>query len=171
MRILCGLAAAWVGSFSTTLAQSPAVVPTAATVPTGAADDSIAEELKKLQGYWKPQSVIYNDAEQIPDAKARSLLTMVVTGSEFRTYYCRDVERDIHFRLFTADLTLDPTHHTFELTVRDGQKKGERRHGIYRLEGSTLTLCYGPIERPRPTEFAAPKGSGVFLETWTVEKK
>lgn len=161
------LAVVGVGFAGPVAAQDPAVVPASAVAPTGA----VAEELKRMQGYWKPQSVVFDAAEQIPDGAARAKLTMVVKDSEFRTYYCQDAAKDVHFRLFTADLTLDPAAHTFELTVRDGQKKGDRRHGIYELSGATMKLCYGPIDKPRPTTFAAPKGSGVFLETWAVEKR
>ena len=165
---LAGLAVGIAGSVS---AQSPPVVPAAAVSPVPELSGPMAAELKRMQGHWKPQSVVFDSVEQIPDPKAREKLTLWVEGSEFRTFYCRDVKADQHFRLFTADLNLDPTAHTFELTVRDGPKKGERRHGIYELNGKTMKLCYGPVDQPRPTTFAAPKGSGIFLETWAVEKR
>lgn len=131
----------------------------------------VPEAFKPLQGVWKPLSVQYDATEQIPEAKTRSMLTMVVAGNEFRTYYRSDPKGEYGFRLFTTTVALDPGSKTFSLTVTDGQKKGESRHGIYEVTGDTLKLCYGPTDKPRPTAFAAPKGSGIFFETWQIEKR
>ncbi|MGL6097432.1 MAG: hypothetical protein ACRC7O_16745, partial [Fimbriiglobus sp.] len=96
---------------------------------------------------------------------------LVVKGAEYRVYYIKDAAKDEHFRLFTADITCDPAAGTFELNVKDGQRKGERRHGIYSVSGGSLRLCYGPADKPRPATYAAPKGSGMFNEVWVAEKK
>ena len=37
------------------------------------------------------------------------------------------------------------------------------------IPGNQLRLCYGPVERPRPTQFAAPDKSGFFLEVWAKQ--
>ena len=135
------------------------------------AQTPMPESLKKLQGFWKPESIQYDGKEQYPDVKQRALLTLVVKDAEYRMYCLSDAAKDEHYRLFTADLKLDPTTKTFELNVKDGQKKGERRHGIYEVTDKQLKLCYGPIEKPRPTKFEAVKDSECFLEVWTPEKK
>jgi hypothetical protein len=44
-----------------------------------------------------------------------------------------------------------------------GPARGKLRPGIYRIEGDTLTYCYGPPGGPRPTEFRAPEELDVFL--------
>ena len=132
----------------------------------------VAEEVKRLTGHYKPVSVQFDGAEQLPqDPKGRNALTLVIENGEYRAYFQPDPKKDSHFRLFTADLTLDPVAKTFELIIKDGQKKGERRHGVYEHAGSQLRVCYGPADKPRPTSFAAPKGSDWFCETWGLEKR
>jgi uncharacterized protein (TIGR03067 family) len=127
------------------------------------------EEMKKWAGYWKPQSVIFEGKEQMPDANSRASITLVVKDGEYRMYVLSDPQRKLHLRLFTADLKLDPASKSFELTVKDGDKKGQRRHGIYEHKDGQLKICYGPGEKPRPTKFEAPPGSEYFLETWTPD--
>ena len=127
------------------------------------------EEMKKWAGYWKPQSVVFEGKEQMPDPSSRATITLVVQDGEYRMYVLSDPKRKLHLRLFTAHLKLDPASKSFELTVKDGDKKGQRRHGIYELKDGQLRLCYGPGEKPRPTKFEAPAGSEYFLETWTPD--
>ena len=127
------------------------------------------EEMKKWAGYWKPQSVIYEGQEQMPDPSARASITLVVKDGEYRMYVLSDPKRQLHLRLFTADLKLDPASKSFELTVKDGDKKGQKRHGIYEVTDGQLKICYGPAEKPRPIKFESPPGSECFLETWTPD--
>lgn len=155
MRVLVALFL--VGLCTTLAAQTPAT--------------TISPELKKLNGYWKCQSVKYDDTEQMPDAKTRNLLTLVIKDSEYRMYYLSDPEKDLHFRLFTAEIKIEPKEKSFELLVKDGSKKGERRHGIYEHKENTLKICYGPADKPRPQKFEAVKGSDTFCEVWTLEPK
>ncbi|HVK17918.1 MAG TPA: TIGR03067 domain-containing protein [Fimbriiglobus sp.] len=127
------------------------------------------EEMKKWTGYWKPQSVVFEGKEQMPDPSSRASITLVVKDNEYRMYVLSDPQRKLHLRLFTADLRLDPALKSFELTVKDGDKKGQKRHGIYELKDGRLTICYGPTEKPRPTKFESAPGSECFLETWTPD--
>lgn len=124
-----------------------------------------------LSGYWKPVSVLFDGQEQFGDATARKAITLVVKDGEYRVYFCKDPAKDEHVRLVTAELKADPGEKTLELTVKDGDKKGRRCHGIYQLRDGKLHLCYGPADQPRPTAFAAPAGSQLFCEVWTPEKR
>ena len=143
-------------------ADPPAAAPPAAPV---------AAEVKPFQGFWKPESVQYNGAEQLADPKQRALLTLVVKAADYRVYVAKDAAGDQHLRLLTAELTADPAAKTFTLTIKEGEKKGAAFHGIYEVAGSKLRLCYGPAAKPRPTAFAALKGTDTFLEVWTPEKR
>jgi uncharacterized protein (TIGR03067 family) len=123
-----------------------------------------------LAGFWKPESVVYDGAEQFSDPNARQSITLVVKDGEYRMYFCKDRAKDLHVRLVTAELKADPAAKTVELTIKDGDKKGLRCHGVYEVSGGKLRLCYGPAEKPRPTGFDAPAGSGYFCEVWATEK-
>lgn len=143
---------------------------TAFTLAAAAAAQQPAAPPLKLDGMYKPESIQY-DGKEMADAKAKQSLTLVVKDGEYRAYYAPDPAKDSHVRLFTAALTHDPAAKTFELTVTDGPKKGEKRHGIYKLEAGKLTICYGPADKPRPKEFATGPNSGLFCETWAAEAK
>lgn len=122
-----------------------------------------------LAGFWKPMSVNYEGEEQI-NAETGKGLTLVIKDGEYRVYYLSDPEKDLHYRLFTADLKLNPADKSFELHIKDGKMKGARRHGIYEVDGNKMKLCYGSMDSPRPKEFNAPKGSEFFSEVWVKEK-
>lgn len=144
----------------------PPVVPASAVAPAAPAGD-----LKKWQGFWKADAIQYDGVDQLADAQQRAKLTLVVKDGEYRMYFASDPAQDKHLRLFTADLALDPAARTFVLTVKEGQKKGEKRHGIYDLAGGKLRVCYCPAEKPRPTKFESVKGADTFVETWSPEKR
>lgn len=121
-------------------------------------------------GFWKPVRVEHQGEVQI-DAKSGAAITLVIQGNEYKVFVASDPAKDLHFRLFTASLAVDEAAKTFELTVTDGQKKGEKRHGIFQRDGDKLMLCYAPADQPRPATFAAPAGSGIFNEVWSLEKR
>ena len=136
-----------------------------------AADPPAAGVVTPFDGFWKPESIRYDGEDKVPDAKQRQLLTLVVKGGEYRMYVAKNAAEDQHVRLLTAALAVDPAAKAFELTVTDGQKKGDKFHGIYEAGGGKLKLCYGPAAKPRPTAFDAAKGADVFCEVWAVEKR
>ena len=123
-----------------------------------------------MAGYWKPESIVYDGAEQFSDAASRQAITLVVKDGEYRVYFCKDKAKDEHVRLVTAELKADPAARTVELTIKDGEKRGFACHGIYEVKDGKLRVCYGPVGKPRPTEFRAPAGSGYFCELWAAEK-
>jgi uncharacterized protein (TIGR03067 family) len=76
-------------------------------------------------------------------------------------------------KLAVANLTLDPaaSPKSIAFEFAEGPLKGQKRHGIYEIAGNQLKLCYGPSDKPKPTTFAAPAGSGLFLEVWARQTK
>ena len=155
--------------FSSTIsvaADPVPVIPAAAIVPAAPTGD-----LKKWHGFWTADSIKFDGVDQLADAKQRARLTLVVKDGEYRMYFASDSDKEKHVRLFTAALALDPTAKAFVLTVKEGQKKGEKRHGIYDLEGGKLKICYCPADKPRPTKFEAAKGADTFVEVWSPEKR
>jgi uncharacterized protein (TIGR03067 family) len=135
-----------------------------------AADPAPANEFTKLAGLWKPVSVRYDGQERFPEGKTRDDFTLVIRDGEYRLYFAKDRAKDEHVRLATAALTLTASTRTFEMTISDGPRKGQRLHGIYELKDGKLSVCYGPADRPMPTGFDAPPGSLLFSEVWKRDR-
>jgi hypothetical protein len=55
----------------------------------------------------------------------------------------------------------------------DLQPQGEKGGilAVYELKGDTLRVCWAPLEKPRPTEFASKPGSGYSLVELKREKQ
>jgi uncharacterized protein (TIGR03067 family) len=130
-----------------------------------------AGDLGKLQGYWKPLHCELEGKGQMPP-EVMTQVTVVFDKSEYFLYF-KDSKLDkdgkpIILRLALANVALDestnPRSITFEFA--DGPLKGKKSHGIYELAGNQLKMCYGSAEKPKPTKFESPTGSGLFLETW-----
>ncbi len=130
-----------------------------------------AGDLGKLQGYWKPlQCELEGKGQMPPDVMKQ--VTVVFDKKEYFLYF-KDSKLDkdgkpIIFRLALANVTLDEstTPRTITFEFADGPLKGKKSHGIYELAGNQLRMCYGASEKPKPTKFESPAGSGYFLETW-----
>jgi uncharacterized protein (TIGR03067 family) len=59
------------------------------------------------------------------------------------------------------------TPKTLDITWDDGTQF----HAIYELSATEFKICLAPAGKPRPKEFAAPKGSGQLLHVWKREAK
>ncbi len=158
VRVSLAAVAAAVGLFGTVAAQSPA---------------PSAGDLALIQGNWKPLAIQFEGKSQAPvDEMAK--LTAVFDQNEYHLYYAdKSKTPPTVLKLAVMTVALDPTTTpkgiTFEFS--GGNLKGQKRHGVYEVAGNELKLCYGPAERPRPTQFAAPAGSGYFLEVWAKQPK
>ncbi|MDB5313330.1 MAG: hypothetical protein JWO38_7532 [Gemmataceae bacterium] len=128
-------------------------------------------DLGALQGNWKPLSIEFQGAPQV-SADETKKITAVFDQAEYHLYYAdKTVNPPKVLKLAVANVILDssttPKSITFEFAT--GELKGHKRHGIYEVAGNQLKLCYGPVEKPKPTQFAAPAGSGLFLEVWAKQ--
>jgi uncharacterized protein (TIGR03067 family) len=137
------------------------------------ADTKPVDDLSSLQGNWKPLQCEFQGVPQMP-ADVMKQVTVVFDKNEYYLYF---VDKDRMgqpkvLRLALANIVVDqatsPKSITFEFA--DGPLKGQKRHGIYELAGNQLKMCYGPSDKPKPTEFKAPANSGYFLETWARQK-
>ena len=126
-------------------------------------------DLGLVQGNWKPLSIEFEGKPQVPTADELKKLTGVFDQTEYHLYYAdKDVTPPKVLKLAVMHVAMDPATapKTITFEFADGPLKGQKRHGIYELAGNQLKLCYGPAEKPRPTSFSAPMGSGYFLEVW-----
>jgi uncharacterized protein (TIGR03067 family) len=135
-----------------------------------------ATDLDKIQGYWKPLQCELEGKGQMPTELMKQV-TVVYDKSEYHLYF-KDSKTDaagkpIVLRLALANISLDPNTSPKSIVFEfaDGPLKGKKSHGIYELAGNQLKLCYGPVEKPKPTKFESPVGSGSFLETWVRQAK
>jgi uncharacterized protein (TIGR03067 family) len=103
-------------------------------------------------------------------------VTAVFDKSEYFLYF-KDSKLDkdgkpIILRLALANVGLDETTapRTITFEFADGPLKGKKSHGIYEVAGNQLKVCYGPADKPKPTRFDSPAGSGYFNETWVRQK-
>ncbi|MCZ2341984.1 MAG: TIGR03067 domain-containing protein [Bacteroidales bacterium] len=162
MRMTMALTGLLMLAATLTAQEAPTLPPSGVDVPA---------ELKQLNGYWKPESVIADGVEQLATPEAKASVILRIRNGEYALFAIKDSKSDTGLRLCTAKLSLDPATHTFTLAVTDGFRKGQRMHGIYDQAGERIRICYGPEAQPRPTAFEAPKGSQLFCETWVLEKK
>jgi uncharacterized protein (TIGR03067 family) len=142
-------------------------------LPTHGADTKVVDDLAALQGNWKPLQCEYEGASQM-SADVMKQVTVVFDKNEYFLYF-KDKDRNGQPKalvLALLNVSLDPTTSpkSIAFEFKDGPYKGQRRHGIYELVGNQLKMCYGPGDKPKPTEFKAPANSGFFLETWARQK-
>jgi uncharacterized protein (TIGR03067 family) len=124
-----------------------------------------AKKKSKLDGTWKPVSVVKNGKEEA-DTKDHSLL---FAGDTFSVKAGDKVEIKGTFK---RDRSKKP--HEIDMTVTEGPEKvtGKVLKGIYELKGDTLKWCFtADPDGDRPTEFTAPEGRRVMFITLKRVKK
>lgn len=131
-------------------------------------------DLDKLQGYWTPLQCEYEGKPQMP-VDIMKQVTVVYDKNEYHLYF-KDKEPNkkgepVILRLAKAAIALDPATKTITFEFADGPLKGKKSHGIYDVAGDQLKVCYGSADKPKPTKFESPAGSGYFLETWVRKQK
>jgi uncharacterized protein (TIGR03067 family) len=121
------------------------------------AQDSTAAETARLQGEWRLVSVLTNGQTVTnPPVGIRRTIGDTVTVT-------LDGQLLLH-----AIMTLDPgmTPKFIDYEVIGGQMQGVQLSGIYRLDGSRLTICLGGPGGARPDEFVAPAGVPGSCTVW-----
>lgn len=121
------------------------------------------KEFEKLKGVWKFTSMEM-DGKVVP--KGDDLPTITFEGDKFTVKAGGAVVQ-------AGTQTLDPSKKPFavDAKVTEGEGKGTTMLGIYKVDGDTLTACFDPTGKKRPTEFKTTAGSGLMLVTAKREKK
>jgi len=123
-------------------------------------DDAIKKELNKFQGTWLLVSA-ETDGKKTPDEVVKTI-KVVIDGNKHTVYRGDEaLAKEIPFQI---DPTKDPK------TVDDTLPDGRTIHGIYKLEGDTLTSCVAGVDKERPKEFTAKEGSGQTLRVFKRAK-
>lgn len=123
--------------------------------------DAQKKELTKFEGTWTVTNM-ERDGKKVP---AGDLAKMKV------------VQKGDTWTLTTSEETVkgkdvvypDKTPKEIDTTYLDGLAKDKVTLGIYKIDGDTITFCFGePGSKDRPKEFKAPADSGNTL--WVLKK-
>jgi uncharacterized protein (TIGR03067 family) len=123
-----------------------------------AGGDEVTQAIKKdraaLQGTWKvTESVSKGEKAPLED------LFLIFRGDAILV---REEGKTAENFSFLLNPTKKPKE--IDLTIKVGAQKGRLDRGIYKIDGDTLRICIQTDkDAPRPTEFASPKDSSLWL--------
>jgi uncharacterized protein (TIGR03067 family) len=125
------------------------------------AADTVAQELRKLQGTWLRTSFEFDGQEEDGDIKNAKI---VVKGNTV-TFFIGD--KALGEATFSIDTTKSPK--TMD-SVAIRPNKGLKTVGIYEIVGDTLRTCTTTGDK-RPEAFSTKEGSGHGLSVYERVKK
>jgi uncharacterized protein (TIGR03067 family) len=119
---------------------------------------------KPLQGAWTATQA-QRDGKPAEDVVGHRLS---FTGNRFQ------IESKDRKPLYAGTIRVDPKAKpaVIDFEHTEGELKGKTWKGIYALKGDTLRICDNApdLTKPRPTAFAAKRGSGYVLVTFKRAK-
>src|SRR5262245_30395886 len=141
-----------------TLFFSTALVLSARVCFAGGGQDATRDQ-ERIQGTWRVVS--YDSGDKLPKNKLERF-TFVITADKFLSQFIEDGVKGKYERRYALSPDKRPKAiDIFHPNIEGKQEvKGE---GIYELEGDNLKLCFATDLTPRPTEFAAKKGTILYV--------
>jgi uncharacterized protein (TIGR03067 family) len=122
------------------------------------------DELKKLAGDW---SVIAwkQSGESLDDGDLEGAKWSVKDGKY--TFELGGNTEEGTIKLDTSKKVW-----TIDLTITEGSDKGKEQPGIYKIDGETITFCFGrPGVKDRPKDFTSTADNENILITMKRKKK
>ena len=128
-------------------------------------DKAIKEDRKQYEGTWQVVSLEV-DGNKAADEDAKKITVV----NEADGKWAIEVEGKIIAR---GTSQIDPTKkpRAADLTVTEGDGKGQTVLGIYEFADDTRKVCLGQPGKERPTEFSSTAGGGHILAVLKRVKK
>jgi uncharacterized protein (TIGR03067 family) len=128
-------------------------------------DDAAKKDSQAMQGDWVLQSGEIKGGNKIPEQAAKTYRKSV-QGNKYTVSF----ETEEGARSIGGTVTLDPAQNpkALDVVISDGDNKGQKMMGIYKIEGDTHTICAAPPGEKRPTAFDSQQGT---LIVWKRVKK
>jgi uncharacterized protein (TIGR03067 family) len=108
-----------------------------------------------MQGTWLPKDGTFDGAAAPPEVLRDR--QWVIRGDQLEEIVKGRRENRATIKL---DATQKPA--AMDLVYTEGQGRGQTGSGIYQMDSDTLVVCM-IVPGTRPTEFAAPRGTGRAL--------
>ena len=127
-------------------------------------DDAVSKDLQMFHGNWSLISVERDGKKTPPEELATTKLA--IQANKF-------VLRRNSAIVSEGTFTLDPARKPKEIeeTITAGPNRGKVFKGIYEIEETHHTVCFGAAGRERPAEFSSKPGSGRVLQVWKRQKE
>lgn len=124
-----------------------------------AKDEAIKTERMKFFGEWQVVALEL-DGNQVKEEDVKKF--KVVNGADGT--WNISIEGEIKLQ-GTSEIDLAKEPRTVDLTVTEGEAKGDTMLGIYEFsdENNTRKVCFAKPGDKRPGEFSSPAGSGRML--------
>ena len=122
-----------------------------------AKDEAIKKDRKKYEGTWQVVALEV-DGNKLPEEDAKKFTVV----NEADGKWAIEVEGKVIAR---GTSEIDPTKKSkaVDLTVTEGDNKGQTVLGIYEFGDDTRKVCLGQPDKGRPTEFSSKAGGGHIL--------
>jgi uncharacterized protein (TIGR03067 family) len=122
-----------------------------------ARDEAVKNDRKRYEGTWQVVSLEV-DGNKAAEEDAKKITVINKADGKWGI----EVEGKVVAR---GTSEIDPTKKPKEvdLTVTEGENSGRTALGVYQFGEDARTVCLAQPGKERPTEFAAPAGSGHIL--------
>jgi len=117
-------------------------------------------DLDKLQGHWVMVEST-RDGKKMP---AQVKIERTIEGKNYTVTVQSNEGEQVLSGTLKIDSTTKPK--TIDATRTEGPDRDKAMLGIYELEGNRQKVCFAPVGKSRPTEFASKAGTGHVLTIW-----
>jgi uncharacterized protein (TIGR03067 family) len=130
------------------------------------ADDATKKDKEKFQGTWATVSAELN-GEKLNEEVVKAL-KFTVEGEKFDVQGPAEVLKEYAKGTFKMEATTTPR--TIDITVGEGDRKGNVIEGIYEIDGDNLKICAKMVGKERPADFTTKPGSDMVSLVLKREK-